>query len=235
MLQTLDIADCISEFTISSTNFDNLFYVKLNTNDISNIDLSNVLFKINYNNNPFDNIDFSKSNIKYGSENVIYRNQKVYVDMVRHLAKDITGGYAVADIFSNESALANNIVYLDNLILQDISNILQNVSTLTINGISNETINTINNQSQLRFLKCISKLFEITVSDILNNESSYNSRTLNFLNDINNYDLNNDYVPIKFVPGDAITIYVSYDPKSNTFNSNNTILSRSYKILISFT
>jgi hypothetical protein len=235
MLQTLDIADCISEFTISSTNFDNLFYVKLNTNDISNIDLSNVLFKINYNNNPFDNIDFSKSNIKYGSENVIYRNQKVYVDMVRHLAKDITGGYAVADIFSNESALANNIVYLDNLILQDISNILQNVSTLTINGISNETINTINNQSQLRFLKCISKLFEITVSDILNNESSYNSRTLNFLNDINNYDLNNDYVPIKFIPGDAITIYVSYDPKSNTFNSNNTILSRSYKILISFT
>lgn len=235
MLQTLDIADCISEFTISSTNFDNLFYVKLNTNDISNIDLSNVLFKINYNNNPFDNIDFSKSNIKYGSENVIYRNQKVYVDMVRHLAKDITGGYAVADIFSNESALANNIVYLDNLILQDISNILQNVSTLTINGISNETINTINNQSQLRFLKCISKLFEITVSDILNNESSYNSRTLNFLNNINNYDLNNDYVPIKFVPGDAITIYVSYDPKSNTFNSNNTILSRSYKILISFT
>jgi|TARA_B110000285_G_scaffold62172_1_gene71654 hypothetical protein len=234
MLQTLDNADCITEFTVSSTNFDDLFYVKLNTNDISNIDLSNVLFKINYNNNPFDNIDFSKSNIKYGSENVIYRNQKIYVDMVRHIAKDITGGYAVADIFSNESELANNIVYLDNLILQDISNTLHNVSILTINGISNETINTINNESQLRFLKCISKLFEITVSDILNNESSYNSRTLNFLNDISNYNLN-DYIPIKFIPGDAITIYVSYDPKSNTFNSDNSILSRSYKILISFT
>ena len=235
MLQTLGNADCITEFTVSSTNFDNLFYVKLNTSDISNIDLSNVLFKIDYNNNPFDNIDFSKSNIKYGSENVIYRNQKIYVDMVRHIAKDITGGYAVADIFSNESELANNIVYLDDIILQDISNILHNVSTLTINGISNETINTINTQSQLRFLKCISKLFEITVNDILNNESSYNSRTLQFLNDISNNDLNNDYVPIKFIPGDAITIYVSYDPKSSIFNSNNTILSRSYKILICFT
>ena len=38
MLQTLGNADCITEFTVSSTNFDNLFYVKLNTSDISNID-----------------------------------------------------------------------------------------------------------------------------------------------------------------------------------------------------
>ena len=29
MLQTLDNADCITEFTVSSTNFDDLFYVKL--------------------------------------------------------------------------------------------------------------------------------------------------------------------------------------------------------------
>lgn len=233
MLEQLETADCISEISSSLTNFDNIFYVKLNTNDISNIDLSNVLFKINNNNNHFSNINFSNSSIKYGAENKIYANsQKIKFDMIRHISKDITGSYGMSDIFTNETSLKNDVVNLDNIIIQDISNILNEVSELTVNGISNETINNITNQSHLRFLKCVSKLFEITVKEILNN-SSYNYRTLQFINNVNNSDIN-DYISFNFIEGDAAAFHIQYDPNNKYFISNNIIHSRIYKILISF-
>lgn len=233
MLEDLDIADCITEINCDLTNFDNTFYVKLNTNDISNIDLSNVLFKINNENNKFNNINISNSSIKYGSENILYKNnQKIKFDMVRHIAKDITGSYAVSDIFSNESDLKNDIVDLDNIIIQDISNIFFEISQLSINGITIENIYTITNKSNLRTLMCIIELFKLTVKDIIDN-NIYGERTQRFIENLNNNDIN-DFIPFNFIKGDATAFHIQYDPNNNNYISNNRIKSRIYKILISF-
>ncbi len=54
-------------------------------------------------------VDDNPVNVNYNSDTAVGGRQSIQYDFVRHIAKEITGGYNNADIFSNEAALRTDI------------------------------------------------------------------------------------------------------------------------------
>jgi hypothetical protein len=247
--------DAIAEVSYPATTFDDLISVVLDSADISDNDISDVKFVVN-SINPFSNIVFSDSAIKNGAENITYLDQSLPSDMVRHIAKDVTGGYAVADIFTNESELRNGIIALDSELSQDISGDIDLLHTFTnvtnSDGVDMQTA--LASDTNDLFFTSAHTLFQLTMSASIADASG---RWHQFLYDLSNNativtgpgtsvavgadDVTSDHVeiikvPLKFLPGDAIAIRVQYDPGTNNPPlGSNVITPRSYKLLVSLT
>ena len=245
--------DAIAEVSYPASTFDDLISVILDSADICDNDISDVKFSVN-SVNPFSNIVFSNSAIKNGSENITYLDQSLPSDMVRHIAKDVTGGYAVADIFTNESELRNGIVALDAELAQDISGEIDALNSFTTESGVDMATALASNTNDL-FFTSAHTLFQLTMSASV---SDVSGRWHQFLDDLSNNstvlgsgtgtdaavgatDVSSDHVeivkvPLKFLPGDAIAIRVQYDPGANNPPlGSNVITPRSYKLLVSLT
>lgn len=239
--------DAIATFDLSASVFNNLFFITVDSSDIDNVEGNDVVFSIDGSAVQYPFVEasgasdvsmaFSNSTIKFGAVNNQYVDQSLKKDIVRHIAKSITGGYAVADIFSNESELIADVVSQDDSLHNTLNTAIDALKSIT-QGYTVDQINAtdISDTDQLRFFQVAQSLFGINVND-----TGAGGRQEALFADLSNasVDTNGDplasvTVPLKFTVGDAIALRIQYDPNSSPVDGmgDNTIPSRSYKILI---
>lgn len=243
--------DAIATFDLSASVFNNLFFITVDSSDIDNVEGNDVIFSIDGSavQYPFVDSDgsmaFSNSTIKFGAVNNQYVDQSLKKDLIRHIAKSITGGYAVADIFSNEAQLIADVVTQDVSLHDTLNTAIDTLKGIT-QGYTVDQIGGIADADQLRFFQVAQSLFGINVND-----TGAGGRQEALFADLSNasVDGNGDplasvTVPLKFKVGDAIALRIQYDPNSSPVGGadaggnglggmgNNAISSRSYKILI---
>lgn len=230
-----DEVDAVASMDMSASTFNNFIKITVDSSDLDNTPANDIEYTFENLNNLFANIQVSHATVKSGHTNAIYGDSMISKDLVRHIAKEITGGYAVADIFSNEAELVTDVVNQDASINQSFGDIISNlnsISPLTTDGFSG-----LLNSDDKRAFNIARTLFDLTVNDparrnvlfadISNTDTSGNATTSVFL---------------KFAVGDAIAIRVNYGPASspvggsaNPTMGNNPISDRSYKVLIKLT
>ena len=151
-LAGLSDVSAIAQVQTPVESFDGLISLILDSSDINDLSDEDIRFMVN-SNNPFANFNFSDSSIKFGAENTTYTDQSIPSDMVRHIAKDITGGYAVADIFTNESEMRNDIISLDASLVEDISASIDSLASIT--APSSDAADPAGPQGGIQFAKAI--------------------------------------------------------------------------------
>lgn len=238
--------DAIATFDLSASVFNKLFFITVDSSDIDNVEGNDVVFSIDgtafeY---PFmdgdASMEFSNSTVQYGAKNSQYADQSLKKDLVRHIAHSITGGYAVADIFSNEAELIADVELRDANLHGTLNTAIETLKNVA-GGYTVDKINStdITDSDQLRFFQVAQSLFGINVND--NGSGGRQESLFADLSDAS-VDGNGDAlasvtVPLTFKAGDAIALRIQYDPNSSPVDGmgDNTISSRSYKILIPLT
>lgn len=250
-----DAVNAVAVFDLSAEMFNNLFFITVDSSDIDDTSVNDILFSIDGSNfkYPFlekDGVNdvsmaFSNSTVKYGAKNNQYVDQSLKKDIIRHIAKSITGGYAVADIFSNEAQLIQDVVDRDDDLhtkLHTAIGDLQDGGSYTVDQINSTNLDS----DQLRFFQVAQSLFGINMNDVGGRQQTiYEDLSNNSVDNTTGEPLASVTVSLKFKVGDAIALRIQYDPNSSPVGGadtdgttglggmgNNAIPSRSYKILI---
>lgn len=244
--------NAVAVFDLSADMFNNLFFITVDSSDIDDTSQNDIIFSIDGSNfqYPFlekDGVNdvsmaFSKSTVKYGAVNNQYVDQSLKKDIVRHIAKSITGGYAVADIFSNEGQLIQDVVDRDDDIhdkLHYAIGQLQQGGSYTVDQIQD-----ISDNDQKRFFSVAQALFGINMNDVGGRQLQIYEDLSNNSVDANGNALASVTASLKFQVNDAIALRIEYAPHSSPVGGadvngnglggmgNNPIPNRSYKILI---
>jgi len=235
--------------------FNRLFYFISDDADPSSIhnmsSLENIKYGILGDNgiNPFNVSDkqfaFSDSKIKAGYANPApnyANNTHLRHDYIRYTAKAITGGYALSDVFSNEPDLIKAVGDLDEPFNLDFAKRINDLSGCILKGsddpgyktskslvtglldLSNEP-----DQTTTRFKRGTQFLRDLAEQSIHTFESEKNVSQGEFW--------------VKFHPGDAIAVRLTYNPENGNGNpaknslgflGENKLNDRSYKIYLKF-
>lgn len=226
-LSGLGAVDAVAYMTAPASDFNSFIQITVDSSDIDDLSANDAKYGINSSFvNPFD-VSFSNAEVKYGQINTAYADQIVAKDIVRHVAKSITGGYAVADIFTNETAMKNDVHNRDADFTTDLSATLSAIVTegpLSPDGFAGSDYTT--------FYSAAQSLFIINSNDA--------TRRLDLFADLSNNSSNGsatNTANLRFYTGDAIALKINYDPASSpvTGMGSNTISSRSYRVLIELT
>jgi hypothetical protein len=269
----LSPVDSVATLNVTASNFSRLFYFK--TNDLDN--LSNVNDPTNNMSygvigtpslyvttgvNPFHDISYANANVHAGFANpalAYIGNTSVYQDYVRYTAKSITGGYALSDIFSNETQLLEGVGLMDPRFNASFTELLNNASNCEntsggmnsvpskypyvlscktlVDNLLNDATNAGNTSSFVRGQKFLDDL-RIQSETYSNNLSNVSSDTVNLSG-----FADNTYWVI-FQPGDVMAVRLTYTPKNGSGNpavtdgkqlGTNAIAGRSYKIYLRMT
>lgn len=239
--QEKGLADCsaIATLDVSLSNFQNLFSFKSDSEDVNDLSSSDIEFKIN-DLSCFDNISFSEAVVQYGQINSYYDDQTVAADYVRNLAKQITGGLSVADIFSNEEELVTGIQDIDISLDTSLNEKLNDSSTYGYK--SSDEFSSLTEYADL--YKAAKALFTINLNS--NNSSTHYQRTIDLFTNIsdtaytlsnNDNSLNEIEVSLNFHDGDIIAVRVEYNQDDTTGGLDDTsfgitIEPRSYKVYL---
>ena len=236
-LQAGIVADAVMELDVSLSKFQGLFGVHLDSRDINDISADDVIYRVNPANDntnndvsgslpvsdQFANIVYSSSTVKASMINSTYQpaDQVVKKDFIRHIAKAITGGYAAADIFTNEAQLQQGVVDLDD----DISNAL---SALVVDVSGDK-------DSPNNMIQAARNLFQLNLQSTDQGQAG-NSRSDKLLNDISGAGgsaTEGIVIPLRFEQNDRIAVKITYHPASATFAGNGvSVPSRSYKLYL---
>lgn len=254
--------DAVAQMDVSLVQFQGLFGIRIDSKDIDDVSENDVLFRVNQPQDQthndcsdsflvgsfFDgstNVPFSDADLKSGhinANNDLSNNQKIKHDFVRHLAKQITGGYSSSDIFTNESTLRNAVVATDSQLNATINTVISDVSGL---GLKDSDYQSGAGSSLIQAARQLYNL-NLQVTD----GAGTSSRSDQLLSDIslasakmvgttvtdlshNEVSLKNLDVPLRFHSGDRLAVRLVYKPNSTTFAGNGATLSeRSYKVLL---
>ena len=253
-ISTAGLPDCDAtlEFDASLSAFQGLFSFQTDSSDVNDVSSEDVLFRVNKPSDDtfndissgtgslnvgtfFTDLSFSDAVVKSGKVNAAYSQQQVKYDFVRHLAKEITGGYSSSDIFTNETELVNGVVALDSTLGSsfntDISSTANNQSpdflpydgtnsssyVRAAHGLYNVNLQTSGRQAQL-------------LTDISN--ASYNITTTDGNGVTSTRPLN---IPLRFSSGDRLAVRIVYRPKGQFGGNGVTPSDRSYKVLFRLT
>ena len=248
--------DATLEFDASLSAFQGLFSFQTDSSDVNDVSSEDVLFRVNrpgddtFNDisngdgslnvgNFFTDISISEAVVKSGKVNATHANQQVKFDFVRHLAKEITGGYSSSDIFSNESALVSAVATLDSSFNNTFNNDISSAS-------SSQASNFLPfGTGASSYVKAAYNLFQVNLqsTDGSGGDGSM-SRSDQLLADISNAsgtfssapgsDNNTTRalnIPLRFSAGDRIAVRIVYHPKGEFSGNGVTPNSRSYKVL----
>ena len=231
----------VAQIDVSASKFNNFFSITTDSSDIDNVQSSDIKFSVESTfTYPFldygdVSLAFSNAQIKYGAINNQYADQSVKKDVVRNIAKSITGGYAVADIFSNEEELLNDVSN------QDISmhnNFFQIITSVKDTGQSTVDAFASLSDDQARVLKTAQALFTVNATDDGGARQEALFADLSDASVDDNGDAKSETtVPLRFSVGDMIALRIQYDPNSSPVQGmgDNHVKSRSYKILLNLT
>lgn len=231
---------------VSAVNFSKLF--KFDSNDITFDDYPNQDITYGVGNVTCFNVSFSNATVISGWANPATQylsNTSIAADYIRNIAKEITGGYALADIFANQTEIVNGIVNLDaslNKIMND--KIITNATTGPYFGML-----TYPDNSNNLFTTACKQLLDGLLS------SAGTKRGQNFLEDLKSQShdnlVNNNLIGdndttyyIKFEPGDILAVRIAYVPKNGNgvpagnpgnYLGVNPLHTRPYKVFLRMT
>lgn len=234
------------EFDVSLSNFQGLFGIKIDSSDVDDISSNDVLFRTNAASNNdhndisdsypvgkfFTDISFSESVVKSGMVNAYYADQRVKKDFVRHLAKEITGGYSSSDIFTNETQLIEGVSDLDAGLATSFNAIINADASGGYRDADSSNTMT----------KAARALYNLNLqsTDGSGGDAS-TSRSDQLLLDISaaSANVNTDpsgnagpiEVPLRFHDGDRIAVRLAYHPKGEFAGNGVTPSARTYKVL----
>lgn len=256
-LAGLPDCDATLEFDASLSAFQGLFSIQIDSSDVSNGVSDDVLYRVNkpgdntYNDLSngdgsfnvvtfFNSLTFSDAVVKSGNVNAGYSNQEVKFDFVRHLAKEITGGYSSSDIFTNEAELVNSVVALDSTLGNSFNS---DISTAAAAQTGASEFLPSNNSST--YVRAAHGLFNVNLQTTDGSGGDGNmSRSDQLLTDISNASANRATtnaagervvpplnIPLRFAAGDRLAVRVVYHPKGSFAGNGVTPSARSYKVL----
>ena len=233
----------IAMINVPASSLNNLFYFQgydfaVNSTISPELYGINASYRFNYN--------YSNASLTYGAINKAPNvSPQLKADYVNYLAYAITGGYNLADIFSNEISLLQGVVNMDtsfnNAINASISNLV-NTSTATSQVI------TLNNSSVYFDISSNQSLYIQSAKTLLDGFLSIPNtpRGELFFTDIQNQALlpinvNASVAPfvgyytIPFRAGDILSIrlvYVPFNGNASSIIGDNLVFNRSYKIML---
>jgi hypothetical protein len=239
----------VSQIDISSAGLSKLFFFE-GTNDV----ITPLRYGINTGFN--FNFSYSSSIIKSGSINT-NGSQKLSNDYVRYLANAITGGYNLADIFSNETLLISGVDSMNTSFNNILNKSLVDLSNSSTSTSSLDTIYTdasyiiysdICSNSMNTYLTSTKQLLDglLSISNtprgqqfIQDISSQYNS--INVSNVSTNVSTSYYYIPFRH--NDKLSIVLNYVPLYGNGNAYqpltettsvgiNPIYTRSYKVIL---
>jgi hypothetical protein len=231
---------------VSAVNFSKLF--KFVSNDITFDDYPNQDITYGVGNVSCFNVSFSKATVISGWANPATQyltNTSIAADYIRNIAKEITGGgYALADIFANQTEIVNGIVNLD-------ASLNSNMNQKIITNATGPYF------GMLTYPDNSNNLFTTACKQLLDGllSSTGTKRGQNFLADLNLQSKNNltniDAIGdnettyyIKFEPGDILAVRIAYVPKNGNgvpagnpgnYLGINPLYTRSYKVFLRMT
>lgn len=130
----------IAILDVSLSEFNSLFSLQTDSDDLDDLSANDLKYGFNVNAyNIFNDISFSHATVVEKMVNSYYENQEIFSDFVRNLAFQITGGYAAADIFTNEEQLVQGVKDLDTT-YQTLFNTLINELVIDTNGVTYATV-----------------------------------------------------------------------------------------------
>jgi len=245
-------ASAIATLSVPASSLDNLFFFQGFDLSSSLINTS-ALYGINTSFR-FNNISFSNASLTAGAINATYNaSQLVKSDYVNYLAFAITGGYNLADIFSNEIALATAVSALDPNFVTSLNTSITSVAAANTGKVINldlgETnasvyLDTYQNASNNPYVTATQTLVDGLLNTVL---VAGNTRGKVFLDDlktqtgedanIESFSTLTSYYYVPFHAGDTLALLVNYVPTNGngaalTNLGSNPVYTRSYKILL---
>lgn len=231
----------IASIPIEATKLSNLFYFE-GQNYGNNTTIIPVKYGINTSYK--FNVSYSNASLTYGAINTI-GDVPVKSDYVNYLAYAITGGYNLANIFSNEAVLIQGVTNMDtsfnNTINDSVSSINKNFSTLSskILNITNTSVffdTAANNSIYIQGCKLLLDGL-LSIPNTVRGEKFFTNieaQTGELIN-ANASSTLTSYYYIKFFPGDVVSIvlkYIPYNGNASSIIGDNLVYTRSYKILL---
>ncbi len=237
--QGLGLDDCsaIALLDVSLSNFNQLFTFQSDSDDLDDLSVNDLKFGIASGASTiFSNILYSYGTVVEQQINSYYDNQSIYDDYVRNLAFQITGGYSASDIFTNEANLVQGVQDLDSTFQSLFTNIIVALLTDTINN-GHKSLPDIQNLTENdSVFKAAIALFTINV-----NSGASSERLTDLFDDIKTAsdtatvstgNVGPITVPLRFYSGDKIAVRLVYKNQNTNPIGNNTIVPRSYKLLL---
>ena len=252
-ISTAGLPDCDAtlEFNASLSAFQGLFSFQTDSSDVNDVSNEDVLFRVNKPSDDtfndissgtgslnvgtfFTDLSFSEATVKSGKVNAAYPQQQVKFDFVRHLAKEITGGYSSSDIFTNENDLVNGVVALDSTLGTSLNSdisaqaSLQNPDFLPFDGINSSS-----------FIRAAHGLYNVNLqtsgrqAQLLTDISNASANFTTTVNGVTSTRALN--IPLRFSSGDRLAVRVVYKPKGQFSGNGVTPSDRSYKVLFRLT
>jgi hypothetical protein len=246
-------ASAIATLSIPATKLNQLFYFEGTYEPNSNYIDVPAFYGVNMSYN-FSDLSYSNASVTAGSINLTNTITPILkADYVNYLAYAITGGYNLADIFSNQTALLSSVVSLDasftsslntSLKGQTVAGTAKVVNVSTNYGYGNVYFDTSANGNPFVMAT------KVLLDGLLGLAGSNNPRGETFLNDIaaQNASTTNasaeytgkSYYWIPFHTGDTLAILINYVPSTGngaamTNLGDNLVYTRSYKILLNCT
>jgi hypothetical protein len=237
--QGLGLDDCsaIALLDVSLSEFNQLFSFQSDSDDLDDLSVNDLKFGVNSSASAmFSTLLYSHGTVVEQQINSYYSDQFIYNDYVRNLAFQITGGYSASDIFTNEENLVQGVQDLDSTFQTLFTSILTSIITDTTNN-GYKSIDEIQDLTENGSLfKAAVALFTINV-----NSGSTSSRLTDLFDDIKTAsddatistgNVGPITVPLRFYSGDKIAVRLVYKNQNTNPIGNNTIVPRSYKLLL---
>ena len=198
----------------------------------------NASYRFNYN--------YSNASLTFGAINKAPNvNPQLKADYVNYLAYAITGGYSLANIFSNELSLMQGVVNMDNSFNNSIN---ASISDLVNTSTATSDVITINNSSIYFDVSSNQSLYIQSTKALLDGFLSIANTTRGdqFFTDIESQSLlpinaNASVAPfvgyytIPFREGDILSIrlvYIPFNGNASSIVGDNLVYNRSYKIML---
>jgi hypothetical protein len=240
--QNLGFQDCsaIAVLDVSLSAFNSLFSFESDSDDLDDLSVNDLKFGLNTAaGSLFSDICYSYADVVESMVNSVYSEQQIYHDYIRNVAKQITGGYSAADIFTNEEELVEGVKTLDltfqQLFTSIISTLINETNTLGHKGL--DEIGTLSAAEYSSVYRAAIALFTINA-----NSGATHERLLTLFDDIraasadyvaaNGTTPSSIVVPIRFHSGDKVALRLVYKNTNTTPLGNNSIDPRSYKLLL---
>jgi hypothetical protein len=206
-----------------------------------------------------DNVRYSNASVTVGLANKassFVNKTTIKEDFVRHLAKSITGGYALSEIFTNEQQLFEGVRSLDEQFNASMNKILRDSQLAgstndNVLGLLGGTSLNATNPVHLSCQNLVANLLSLNVSSIdgstQNGDAASWARGQQFLNDLSNQtvaNVSNNNFYVMFRNKDVLAVKLTYAPfgsvngldnNTDAFKSApgyNPVYSRSYKVYI---
>jgi len=237
--QDLGLGDvsAVAVLDVSLSAFNSIFSFQSDSDDLDDLSINDLKFGLNTAAlNIFSELSFSYGTVVEQQVNSYYSDQLIHSDYVRNLAKQITGGYSAADIFTNEEGLVDGVKALD----------------LTFQMLFNTIINTLINETSTNGHKSIPEIDDLTENStvykaaialfVINvNSGATSDRLVTLFDDISaasvaatvsEANVGPIVVPLRFHSGDKIALRLIYKNQDTNPLGNNIIGPRSYKLLL---